>query len=138
MRVLLDTNILLDVLLDREGLADESEETILACIRSGCESFVAWHGLATVYYLATKKLGREQALEKLDLVLTWAKVADVTDADARRARALEFRDFEDALQAVSAQACGVETLVTRNVKDFGASPVRAETPSSFLKRFSGT
>ena len=51
MRVLLDTNILLDVLLNRPGLADESEAVIVRCAGLGAEMFVAWHGLATAYYL---------------------------------------------------------------------------------------
>lgn len=59
MRVFLDTNILLDVLLNRPGLAEESETTIFRAAEVGAELFVAWHGLATAYYLVWR--GRTEA-----------------------------------------------------------------------------
>jgi predicted nucleic acid-binding protein len=59
MRVFLDTNILLDVLLDRPGLVAESEAVILNCENAGHPMFIAWHGPATAYYLL--KRGRTEA-----------------------------------------------------------------------------
>lgn len=59
MRVLLDTNILLDVLLNRPALVDDSEAVILRCEKLDAEMLVAWHGLATAYYLL--KRGRTEA-----------------------------------------------------------------------------
>ena len=135
MRVFLDTNILLDVLLNRPQFVNDSEAVILRCEALSAEMFVAWHGLATAYYLLKRGRTEQAALVEVDRILVWARVADANDASARRARALAFGDFEDALQAASAEACGAQWIVTRNTGDFGRSQVPAITPQDFLQRF---
>lgn len=94
---------------------------------------IAWHGLATCYYLIKRGRTEEQALMELDKILAWAEVASVTDYDARNARLLGMKDFEDALQAISAEACSADLIITRNVKDFEKSRVKAVTPKEFLE-----
>ncbi len=135
MRVFLDTNILLDVLLDRPQFVKDSEAVILRCEALSAEIFVAWHGLATAYYLLKRGRTEQAALGEVDKILTWARVADANDASARRARTLAFSDFEDAMQAASAEACNAQWIVTRNTLDFGHSLVPAIEPRDFLERF---
>ena len=134
MRVFLDTNILLDVLLNRPALVADSEAVILRCEALDAEVFIAWHGLATAYYLLLRGRTEAEALNEVDRILAWAQVATATDSAARRARMLEFRDFEDALQAVSAETCGADCIVTRNCSDFSLSAVPALTPDEFLRQ----
>jgi len=134
MRVFLDTNILLDVLLNRPEFVAESEGVILRCEALGAEMLVAWHGLATANYLLKRGRTEAQALSELDKILAWARVADGSDQDARRARHLGFGDFEDALQAASAESCGADWIVTRNTADFPKSRVPAVTPTGFLQQ----
>jgi len=135
MRVFLDTNILLDVLLSRQSLAAESEEVILRCEALGAEMFLAWHGLATAFYLLKRGRTHADALREVDRILSWARVASSGDAEARRARSLGFSDFEDALQAVAAEACGAGCIVTRNTPDFSLSAVAALLPQEFLSQY---
>ena len=135
MRVFLDTNILLDVLLNREPFVTDSEAVILRCESLRAEMFLAWHGLATAYYLLKRGRTEAEALAEIDRILAWARVADATDAQARRARALGFGDFEDALQAASAESCAADWIVTRNTGDFSRSAVRAISPGDFLRQF---
>lgn len=135
MRVFLDTNILLDVLLNREPFVADSESAILRCEAQGAGMFIAWHGLATAYYPLKRGRTETEALAEVDKILAWARVADGMDAQARHARSLGFNDFEDALQAASAEACAADWIVTRNAQDFSTSAVPAITPENFLKRF---
>ena len=135
MRVLLDTNILLDVLLDRPGLADESEAAITRGEDLGAELFVAFHGLATAYYLLKRGRTEAEALTEVDRILAWARVAAAGDAEAREARTMGLPDFEDALQAASAKACGADWIVTRNIDDFRQSAVPTISPAEFVARF---
>lgn len=72
----------------------------------------------------------------MDRILAWAQIADVGDGAARRARALGFEDYEDALQAAAAESCLAEWIVTRNKTDFRNSPVPAISPGEFLKNLS--
>jgi len=134
MRIFLDTNIILDVLLNRPGLVAESEEVILQSEVRGHAMFIAWHGLATAYYLLKRGRTESEALAEIDKLLAWASVADVSDADARAARAMGFGDFEDALQAASAEACRDDVIVTRNPGDFSKSKISAMSPKQFLQR----
>ena len=135
MRVFLDTNIVPDVLMNRPGLVAESESVILRCEKEGDAMFIAWHGLATAYYLLKRGRTEVDAMREVDKLLAWAHVADAGDANARSARGLGFSDFEDALQAVSAEACSADCIVTRNVADFAKSKVTVLTPAEFLARF---
>lgn len=135
MRVFLDTNILLDGLLNRPRLVAESEAVILRCDTAGDSMFIAWHGLATAYYLLKRGRTEAEAMQEIDKILSWARVADASDLGARRARSLGFGDFEDALQAASAEACLADWIVTRNANDFAKSTIPALTPQEFLLRF---
>jgi predicted nucleic acid-binding protein len=135
MNVFLDTNILLDVLLDRPGLANDSANVIMSCEAGGKPMFIAWHGLATAYYLLRRGRSEVEALVEVDRILGWARVATINDAAARHARDLGFSDFEDALQASAAEACGAAVIVTRNTADFSKSMVPAMNPKDFLARF---
>jgi predicted nucleic acid-binding protein len=65
MRVFLDTNILLDVLLNRPGLVRESEAVILRCEQAGHRVFIAWHGLATTYYLLRRGRTEDETMREV-------------------------------------------------------------------------
>lgn len=103
MRVFLDTNILRDVLLNRTPFVANSEAVIVRCEVLSAEMSVAWHGLATAYYLLRRGRSEQEALIELDKILAWARIAEGTDAGARRPRTLGFADFEDAL---ASPGCG--------------------------------
>lgn len=135
MTVLLDTNILLDVLLKRPGLLEDSKAVLLRCEALRARMFIAWHGLATAYYFVRKGRTEAEAMIEVDKILAWTKVADASDTSARHARTLGFADFEDALQAAAAEACLADVIVTRNTRDFSNSKVLAITPQDFLISF---
>ena len=68
------------------------------------------------------------AAEAVDTILSFVKIADVTAEDIRSASSLDMSDFEDAVIASVAARIGADHIVTRNVKDFAASPVKAVLP----------
>ncbi|MCC7334539.1 MAG: PIN domain-containing protein [Pirellulaceae bacterium] len=136
MRVFLDLNVLLDVLLARPKLDLESEAVLLRCDTLGAEIFIAWHSLATAYYLLRRGRTEAEALLEIDRILDWASIATTDDQSARRARHLGFRDFEDALQAVAAETCGANVIVTRNITDFALAKVKSQSPANFLRSHS--
>ena len=133
MKLLLDTNVLLDTLLGRAG-AKASGDIIASCpaVHTG---FIAWHGLATIYYLVSKAKSAATAQACVKALLAWAQVADTGHADALRAIGYSMFDFEDALQAAAAEASGASFIITRNGKDFANSPIPVLTPEDFLLRF---
>jgi len=88
MRVFLDTNILLDIVEQRMPHYTASQAILDECDKRGFEIFVAWHGLATVFYITAKKRGEPYALQMICDLLTWATVATVGQHEARKLLAM--------------------------------------------------
>lgn len=127
MRILLDTDILLDVAFARQPhLADSA--AVMEWAESGGSAAVAWHSLTNCSYMLK---GGRPFLEKL---LKLVEVAAVGTPDAKRALALPMPDVEDAFQSAAAVAWRADFIITRNLPDYRRSPVPAITPTDFLKR----
>ncbi len=127
MRILIDTDVLLDVALNRAPHAEYSAR-VLRWSEAGGTAAVAWHTLTNCAYLL-KGSGRDF----LEPLLRLVDVAPVTAADARRALHLPMSDLEDAFQAAAAAAFQAQWIVTRNTADYRRSPVPATTPAQFLQ-----
>ena len=127
MRILLDTDILLDVAFAREPHLEDSA-AVMEWAESGGAAAVAWHSLTNCSYML--KGGRPF----LDKLLKLVEVATVGTADAKRALALSMPDVEDAFQSAAALAWRADFIITRNLPDYRRSPVPAITPTDFLKR----
>lgn len=126
MRILLDTDVLLDVALARQPHVAASA-AVLEWAHHGGHAAVAWHSLTNCSYLLK---GGKPFLQKL---LKIVEVVPVGDADARVALSLPMNDLEDAFQAAAALAWNTDFIVTRNVTDYKKSPIKAVTPTDFLK-----
>ncbi|HEY8708549.1 MAG TPA: PIN domain-containing protein [Burkholderiaceae bacterium] len=132
MRVLLDINIILDVAFQRPG-EPASSQVIARCGREH-EAWLAWHSLATLAYLIERQQSAPFAREFMRGLLGWADVAVTQHADAVQALDWPMPDYEDALQAAAAVACGAQVILTRNGRDFKGSPVPGMTPEAFIKQ----
>jgi hypothetical protein len=135
MRLLLDINIVLDVAFQRPG-APASASIISSCGQQH-EGWLAWHTLATLAYIIERQDSAATARAFIGDLLTWADIAPTTRTDAVNALGWPMPDYEDALQAAAAQACGASWVITRNERDFAASPVPALSPEAFLARYAG-
>ena len=102
------------------------------CRMKGIEMFIAWHTVSNTWYLARRFAGREWALKAIPVLLRTASVPRAGTLEITRALEFGFGDFEDGMQAAIAETCGADYVVTRNVKDFRRSPVRAIDPPGFL------
>lgn len=135
VRVFLDTNILLDVIESRPGLVEESTAVLTLAENIHGELHLAWHSLATIYYLIRRGRSESAAMKEIDQILSWARVAPVDSRSAARARNLNFPDFEDAMQCVCAESCLADVIVTRNTKDFAGSLIPVMSPAEVLVRY---
>lgn len=127
MRALVDTDVLLDVALAREPHLAAST-AVLKWAEAGGAAAIAWHSVANCAYLL--KGGGRVFLEPL---LGIVEVAPVATREARFALELPMAGVEDALQASAAVAWRADVIVTRNVADFRRAPVKALTPTAFLR-----
>jgi hypothetical protein len=132
MAVFIDTNILLDVLEKRVPHQVDSEQVLVRCDQLQEPVFIAWHGLATAFYIYSRKVGEAAAHLALGQLLGSVSVAYTGQREAMRAFQLPISDLEDAMQAAAADACGADCIVTRNTRDFTGSPVPVLTPQEYL------
>ena len=135
--MLLDTDILIDVALDRRPHSEASSE-ILEWVESGGESAcVAWHTISNFHYMVNRELGGDSALRFILDLTRFVSVA-VTDTDSvRYAARLPMPDFEDAMQVAAARACGARFIITRNIRHYRQSPIPAVTPAQALDEMAG-
>jgi predicted nucleic acid-binding protein len=131
-RVLFDTNVVLDVLLDRQPYAEASAAVWSAVETGTAEGILAAHAVTTIHYLIRKEKGNARARRIVSAILRVFGVAAVDGAVAREALLLPCPDFEDAVTAAAARLAGCECIVTRDPKGFRGSPVRALTPEAVL------
>jgi predicted nucleic acid-binding protein len=136
LKAVFDTNVVLDVLLEREPFLTRSAAILSQAEAGRIEGYLAATTFITLEYLAAKRLGRKGALDQLKQLLTFLKVATVDEAVIRAAIAADPRDFEDALIALAAIAAGVEAIVTRDGKGFDRFPVSRFSPGALLERLS--
>ena len=135
MRLLLDINVILDVVFERDGVAASS--AVIARCDEDCEAYLAWHSVATLGYLIERKRSAAEARIFIIDLLTWTRVASTTHDDAVEAMGWPFSDLEDALQAAAAKACNSHYIITRNIQDFSESPIPALDPKAFLAKHPG-
>ena len=132
-RVLLDTNIILDVLLNRTEFLESSSAVLKSLLKRKYRGFVAATTLTNINYIVRKATGKtETALLAVDKTLEWCEVALVNRKVLDEARFANMQDFEDAVQAAAAKNCGINTVVTRDKLGFQNSGLRVFAPEEFL------
>jgi predicted nucleic acid-binding protein len=130
--VLLDTDVLIDVALDRAPHAEAAAGLLDLLERRSGSAFVAWHTIANFYYLVAPTRGGRPTRDFVLDLLRFAEAAPATTEALRKATQLQMRDFEDAMQVVAAETCGADVIATRNIRDYARSPLRAATPKTLV------
>lgn len=131
--MLIDNNVLLDLGLDRKPDSLITEELLNRIVRSATAAFVSWHSTATCHYIMERDIDRATARAFVDQLTAFLTVAPVDHQSLLYALSLPMGDFEDAMQVAAARACGAEYIVTRDIGDFGQSPIPAVTPEEALR-----
>lgn len=136
MRVLIDTNVILDVLCNRTDFVEASGKIWKLCEIGKIEGTISALSIPNLVYILRKELDPEkieEVIERLSLIFT---VCDLRAEDLKKAAGLRFGDYEDALQSVAAARLKADYIVTRNGKDFADSTVRAISPIELLHQLS--
>jgi predicted nucleic acid-binding protein len=134
MRLLIDANIILDVLQNRVGVVEASSIIWKLCETDKATGYVSTLTFANLVYVMRKELDPEKiedVFQKLNLIFEFA---DFISTDLAKAAELNWKDFEDAVQSVTAERIHADYIITRNVRDFANSKVMALTPSELLAR----
>jgi predicted nucleic acid-binding protein len=137
VRVLVDTNVVLDVLMAREPHLGHAL-SVFAAVESGrVRGALGATTVTTVFYLAAKAVGSDAARRHVRALLEMFDVASVDRAVLMRALDAGFADFEDAVLVEAARASGVEAVITRDRAGFASSTLPVFTPEAFLAALHG-
>lgn len=135
MNLLIDTNIIVDYLADREPFADQAEHIIEICNRGQAIGYLTASAVTDIYYILRKIAKHEQIIENLKMLFSILDITNVDKTDLLRAMDIDIPDLEDALVCQCAKKVKADFVVTRNIKDFRKSPIQPITPEDLLNQF---
>jgi predicted nucleic acid-binding protein len=130
----LDTNVVLDIVLDRSEFVKEGKEILLLKNMDKVDLHLSALTLSTVAYFS-KKFGKNP-VSVISSILKWCDVVDLKKEHFESSILSKFKDFEDALQYFGAREIkGIDYIITRNISDFKYSAIPILTPADFLANF---
>lgn len=133
MKILVDTNIVLDVMLKREPFYKSSLEILGLTKRDDVEEYVSASAITDIYYLAYRQLRDKEVVKNLmKKLLTVVSVASVSEQEIENALSLEWNDFEDSVQYSVAFLQEMEGIVTRNPNDYKEAKIKIWKPEELL------
>lgn len=138
MKVLFDTDVVLDLLLARTDYVGDAEALFDAHDRNEIDAFISAITPANVFYIAGKVLGRPDTLQAIYELLASVEVSAVNQHVLQSALNSPISDFEDAIQSASAVNAKLDAIVTRNLSDYKNSPLPVYSPSDFLALLAAT
>ena len=135
MVVLVDTNIIIDALANREPYADNAKKFLEKCAAREVTGILAAHSIPNMFYIFKKNFSQD---ERRFLLKNLCNIFKISDLNAKKILAAleneKFVDFEDCLQEECAVESMADYIVTRNPADFANSRVKVILPEEFLKK----
>ncbi len=135
MRVIVDTNVVLDVLLAREPFVDSAVAVFRLAEMSLVDAYLCATTVTTIDYLLEKALPKPEARKALSGLISLFEIAGVNRPVIERALASKINDFEDAVLEEAGKMVGADVVITRNAKDFSVSDLKIFEPTEFLSLF---
>lgn len=132
MRVLFDTNVILDILLARQPFVTDATQLFGMAERKEIDGFLCATTVTTIYYLLSKAASDSVSRSSIRSLLTFLDVAPVNRSILQAALALPFNDYEDAVLHESARQAGINAIVTRNGQDFRQAILSVYAPAALL------
>jgi len=130
--ILVDLNVIVDVVQQRQPFYEESARVVDAVVREQAVGWLAAHSITTLFYVINRVRNRETAVTAITGLLDVFTVAAVDDQVIRQALAWGRPDFEDAVQMAAAVQAQANYLITRNPRDFQAGILPVVQPAAFL------
>jgi len=132
VKVLIDTNVIVDVALEREPFYAESDRILTFVEEGKIQGYVSASTFSDLYYIIRRDKGRDWTLDFLRQLATFCQVATVDNSVISIALTCNFKDFEDAIQYSTAVINLIDAIVTRNPRDFPVNTPRIVTPNQLI------
>lgn len=134
MTLLIDANIVLDVLQNRENFVKESAMIWKLCETEQAKGYISTLSFANIMYILRKELTSDKIEEVYHKLCLIFEFADFSSSILSKAVEMNWKDFEDAVQSATAEQIHADYIITRNVRDFTRSKVVAFTPTELIMR----
>lgn len=136
MKLLIDTNVVLDVLLRREPFSKTAAEVLNLTQRDDVREYVSASAITDIYYIANKQMkDRDAVRDLLKRLLMIVSVAAVSEWEIQNALNLAWGDFEDSVQYSVALLNEMDGIVTRNPSDYQEANIQIWLPEQALELF---
>ena len=135
MNVLIDGNIILDVLQNRKPHIEASSKVWKMCETNLVNGYVSALTFADMVYVMRKELTPAKIYEVLKKLALIFHFTELSIPDMEKAAGMMWKDYEDAVQAATAERIRATAIITKNIKDYQQSKIPAFTPAEFLERF---
>ena len=133
MKILVDTNVIIDALTSREPFRKDAEQIFMLAANRIEDMYITASSATDIYYLVRKHLhSAEQAKTVMSKLYELFYILDVTGSDCKEALLTEMRDYEDAVISCCSLRNQMDYIVTRNIKDYEKSKVQAILPDQLL------
>ena len=132
-KVFVDTDIILDLLSNRQPFYIHSANLFSAADKNEIKLYVSSLSFANLNYILSKQYSADQARKKLLKFKTLVTILSVTDKVIELALSSEFKDFEDGIQYFTAIENNIKIVLTRNLKDYKSAQISVLTAEQFLK-----
>jgi len=135
-RIFLDTNIIIDLISDRKPFSKYAIEIFQKAEEGKLELFTSSHSLATTHYILKKYMNEKDLREVLYNLLDFLTVISVDTDILKKGLRSTHKDFEDSIQIFCASSIdNIDSIITRNVKDFKGSEIKVLTPDELSLSF---
>jgi predicted nucleic acid-binding protein len=138
VKILLDTNIIIDNALEREPFWNASEQVLLLIEQGKIAGYISASTFSDLYYIIRKARGRDWTLSYLNQLITFCQIATVNQAVITMAFTTNFKDFEDAIQYSTAVVNQLDAIITRNPQDFPVVTPRILTPDQLIEELTNS
>ncbi|MDI6688772.1 MAG: PIN domain-containing protein [Desulfobacterales bacterium] len=133
MKVLIDTNVILDMLAKREPFFEAAAKLLFLSAEEKIEAYITSNMVTDIYYVARRHYMQEsQARDMIHRLLQIFRVLEVGHKECLKALELPMPDYEDALLSICAKRINAVYIVTRDLEHFKNSPVSPVSPGDFL------
>lgn len=133
-KLILDTNIILDIALERREFFEDAKKVILLIRHKEISPFVSATTITDIYYILKKSKGHQHTIAFLNGLFNFVDIAGVTKDAVLSALTSVMPDFEDAVQTETAKFNGINAIITRNYSDFEHSGLQVYTPDTFIQK----
>ncbi len=134
MKILIDTNVIIDALTSREPWRKSSEKIFIMAANNIVEMYITASAATDIYYLVRKHLKRTEAAKRgMGKLYSLAGILEVKEEDCMNALASSITDYEEAVVEQVARRSAMECIVTHNQKDYEAGLTKVFLPEDFIR-----